>query len=303
VRVAVVDLGTNSTRLLVADVENGAVRELDRRLEITRLGAGVDEHRTLRPDAIERVTRCVAGYAGRAAELHATRAIAVATSAVRDAANGGELLAALAREHGLRTRLLTGDEEAVLTYRGATAGRGDATTTLVVDVGGGSTELVVGTGPELLFRASLDVGCVRLTERFLHADPPETGELEAATAFVRALLAERASAARGVGTVVGVAGTVTTLATLHLGLASEDDTIHGHRLPRSWIEAECERLAGLTVAELREQVGLHPGRAPVIVGGAVCVREVLRHAGADALEVSLRDILHGAALAVAEGTF
>jgi exopolyphosphatase/guanosine-5'-triphosphate,3'-diphosphate pyrophosphatase len=302
VRVAVVDLGTNSTRLLVADVDDGAIRELDRRLTITRLGAGVDEHRLLRPDAIERVTRCVAGYAERAAELHAARAIAVATSAVRDAANGGELLAALEREHGLRARLLSGDEEAALTYRGATAGRADAATTLVVDVGGGSTELVVGTGPELLFRASLDMGCVRITERFLHGDPPAAGELAAATAFVRELLAERASPARGVGTVVGVAGTVTTLATLHLGLASEDDTIHGHVLPRAWVEAECERLARLTVAELREQVGLHPGRAPVIVGGAVCVREVLRHAGADALEVSLHDILHGTALAVAEGT-
>jgi len=291
-RVGVVDLGTNSTRLLVADVEDGSVRELERRLTITRLGEGVDERRLLLPTAVARVRNTLADYRRVLETRRVERTLAVATSAVRDAENGEAFLGEVEWSYGFDTRLLSGDEEARLTFAGVAAGRALPPGALVVDVGGGSTELVLADWHE-----SLDLGCVRLTERFLRSDPPTPSELAACREHVRALLPGEP----GPTHLVGVAGTVTTLAVLSLGLDEEDPAlVHGHRLAAAWIDAEVDRLASLSVPELREIRGMHPERAPVIVAGALVVAETLRHFGLDELEVSEHDLLHGAALAAAE---
>ncbi len=295
-RVAAVDLGTNSTRLLVADVDRGQIDELARELTITRLGEGVDERRRLLPVPIARVRNCLSVYRRRIEELGATRTLAIATSAVRDAENGEAFLGEIEWSYGFVTRLLDGSEEAALMYRGVAAGGPPLDGTLIVDIGGGSTELVLGTGGAVEASTSLDVGCVRVTERFLAGDPPTRSELDEAAAYVRSLLpAYEARAA------IGVAGTVTTLATLDLGLARYDpQRTHGHRIPFTSVERELERLAAMTLAERLEVPGIEPGRAPVIVAGLVVLREILAAYGLDEIEVSERDILHGAAFAAAE---
>jgi exopolyphosphatase/guanosine-5'-triphosphate,3'-diphosphate pyrophosphatase len=300
-RVAAVDLGTNSTRLLVADVEDGRVEEVERRLTITRLGEGVDERRRLLPLPIARVRNCLTDYRRVVERLGAGRTLAIATSAVRDAENGEAFLGEVEWSYGFATRLLSGDEEALLTLRGVTTGRRLEPATLVLDVGGGSTELVVGGPGGVDFHLSLDIGCVRLTERHFRADPTEAGEIDACAKAVRALLAERIPDGVGAAAAIGVAGTVTTLAALDLGLDAYDpERIHGHRLPARGVDAELRRLAALPLAERRRVPALEPERAPVIVAGAVVVRETLAHFGLSELEASERDLLHGAALAAAE---
>jgi exopolyphosphatase/guanosine-5'-triphosphate,3'-diphosphate pyrophosphatase len=287
-RVAAIDQGTNTTRLLVADVVDGRLEEVVRRTAITRLGEGVDARRLLLPLPIARVRNVLTDYRREAERLGAERALLIATSAVRDAENGEAFLGEVEWSYGFATRLLSGDEEARMLVRGV----GDvAAGTLVLDVGGGSTELVAGDRHE-----SVDVGAVRLTERFLHADPPTEAELGACAEHVRETLPDLDPA-----DAVGVAGTVTTLAALDLGLDEYDrDRVGGHRLTRAGIDAQLARLAGVPLAVRREIPALEPERAPVIVGGAVIVHEVLKAYGLDALTVSERDILDGAALAAAE---
>jgi exopolyphosphatase / guanosine-5'-triphosphate,3'-diphosphate pyrophosphatase len=281
VRVAAVDLGTNSTRLLVADV-NGELTEVVRRLVITRLGEGVDERRKLLPLPIARVRNVLSEYRRELESLGAERTLAIATSAVRDAENGEAFLGEIEWSYGFATRLLSGDEEAELTLRGI--GSVDAGT-LVVDIGGGSTELQV-TGTEL--RTSLDIGCVRLTERF--------GEdVSAIRSHVRGLLPELEAEHA-----IGVAGTVTTIAALDLGLEAYDpERVHGHSISNESVHAQTGRLASLTLDE-RTAVGVEPGRAGVIVAGAAILTEILDRYRLDAIRASERDILHGAALAAAE---
>jgi exopolyphosphatase/guanosine-5'-triphosphate,3'-diphosphate pyrophosphatase len=203
--------------------------------------------------------------------------------------------------YGFDTRLLSGHDEALMTFRGVSAGRDMADGTLVVDVGGGSTELVLGGPDGVVWHESLDLGCVRLTERFLRSDPPLPAELDAARAQVHALLAERVPAGARPTRAVGVAGTVTTLAVLSLGLEDEDPAlVDGHELGSAWIGEQVERLAAMPVDEISRLRGMHPDRAPVILAGAVVVAETLRHFGLDVLEVSEQDLMHGAALAAAE---
>ena len=300
-RVGVVDLGTNSTRLLVADVEDGAVRELERRLTITRLGERVDARRVLLPTAVARVRNVLTDYR-RALEDHgAERALALATSAVRDAENGEAFLGEIEWSYGFTTRLLSGDEEALLTFRGVALGRDVAAGTLVIDVGGGSTELILGGAERVAFHASLDLGCVRLTERFFVHDPPAEAELDACARFVRARLGDGAAPPERPTDAIGVAGTLTQLATLDLGLEREEpELVHGHRMSSQWLAAEVERLSRMRVAEIRALRGVHPDRAPVLLAGAIVVVETLRHFGLDEVEVSERDIMHGGALAAAE---
>lgn len=295
-RVAAIDLGTNSTRLLVADVVDGRLTELVRRLAITRLGEGVDERPVLRPAAIARVTSVVAEYRHEAEALGAERVLATATSAVRDADNGEAFLAEIAAEHALTTRLLSGTEEAGLTLRGVTSDRTLAPDTLVVDIGGGSTELTLGGPSGVVSSTSLQLGCVRMTERYLAGDPPTPDELAALGDSVRAELPDL-SPARA----VGVAGTVTTLAAIDLDLETHDvERIHGHVLRRDAIERSFARLAALPLTERERVTGLEPARAPVIVAGIAVLRVILDAYGLDAIEASERDILHGAALAAAE---
>jgi exopolyphosphatase/guanosine-5'-triphosphate,3'-diphosphate pyrophosphatase len=302
-RVAAIDLGTNSTRLLVADVEDGRIGELDRQTRVTRLGEGVDERRRLLPVPIARVRNVLSDYR-RAAEAHeAERMLVIATSAVRDAENGEAFLGEIEWSYGFATRLLTGREEALLTFRGVTSDRVLEPGTVILDIGGGSTELVFGAPDGVRWHDSLDIGSVRLTERHLRSDPPTEEELADCAHAVQALLAERVpeELRRGVAALVGVAGTITSLAALDLGLHDYDrDRVHGHWLTAEALQRQLKRLATVPVAERRTIRPLDPDRAPVIVGGAVIVSEVLAYFGLDALEVSERDILDGAALAAAE---
>ncbi len=295
-RVAAVDLGTNSTRLLVADVEGDRLDEVVRRLTITGLGEGVDERRRLLPVPIARVRNCLSDYRRELEAADATRTLAIATSAVRDAENGEAFLGEIEWSYAFTTRLLSGAEEAALTYRGVTAGRETADGTLIVDIGGGSTEVVVGEDGAPPRAASIDVGCVRLTERFLRSDPPSVPELAAAGAYVRVLLPPLEPTYA-----IGVAGTVTTLATLDLGLTEHDATrTHGHVLSRSAVDRELARLGAMTLDERLRVAGLEPGRAPVIVAGIVVLREVMQAYDLETIEVSEHDILDGAALAASE---
>jgi len=269
-RVAAVDIGTNSTRLLVADVDGETVTPVVRLANITHLGEGVDAARRLLPDAIARVYTVLAEYRAELEALGAERTVAVGTSAVRDAANGAEFMRGVAASFGFETRLLSGDEEAELNRRGVGA---DDDSTLILDVGGGSTELIAGR-----FQTSLDVGSVRLAERFLRDDPPPVSQREAAATFVDSLLPDL-----GVRACIGVGGTA---AQLH-ALVGE--------LTLDAVESELERLAALPLAERRRVPRLDPDRAPVIVTGALIVRQVLRRYGLDRLAYSERDLLDGLA--------
>ena len=295
-RVAAVDLGTNSTRLRVVDVDDGRLDEIARRLTITRLGEGVDERRRLLPVPIARVRNCLSDYRQELEALGAERTLCIATSSVRDADNGEAFLGEIEWSYGFTTRLLSGEEEAAMMIRGVTSGRPPLDGVLVVDIGGGSTELVLAKDGEVAFSTSLDVGCVRITERFLASNPPSRPELAAGGAYVRSLLPElEASSA------IGVAGTVTTLATLDLGDAEYDPArTHGHRIPLASVEEQLDRLAAMTTAERLAVPGIEPGRAPVIVAGIVVLREVMAAYGLGEIEVSERDVLHGAAFAAAE---
>ena len=302
-RVAAIDQGTNTTRLLVADVEHGEVEEVAKRVEITRLGECVDSRRRLLPVAIARVRNVLSDYRRDAERLAAERTLLVATSAVRDAENGEAFLGEIEWSYGFATRLLSGDEEALLTFRGVTADRSLAAGAVILDIGGGSTELVLG-GPEgVRWHDSLDIGSVRLTERHLPSDPPTADELEDCAAAVRSLLAERVpdDVRQDVAAVVGVAGTITSIAALDLGLTEYDrERVHGHVLAAGDLRRQLERLARVPIAERRELRPLDPDRAPVIVAGAVIAHAALAFFGVDALEVSERDILDGVALAAAE---
>jgi exopolyphosphatase / guanosine-5'-triphosphate,3'-diphosphate pyrophosphatase len=300
-RVAAVDLGSNSTRLLVADVEDGQLDDVVRRLKITRLGEGVDERKRLLPAPIARVRNVLTDFRRETEALGAERTLAVATSAVRDAENGEAFLGEVEWSYGFATRLLSGDEEAELSFRGASAGRTLAADTLMIDIGGGSTELVVGGLDGLSFHDSIDMGGVRLTERFLHSDPPTSEELQTCAAAARELLAEQVPRDVRPQSAIGVAGTITSIAALDLGLSEYDpDRVEGHRLSRDGIRTQLERLASLPLQERREVPALDPDRAPVIVAGTVILGEVLDHFGLDNLEASEHDILDGAALEAAE---
>lgn len=287
-RVAAIDQGTNTTRLLVADVEGDRLRELHRETRITRLGEGVDARRRLLPAPVARVRNVLADYRRLADSLGAERTLLVATSAVRDAENGEALLGEIEWSYGFATRLLSGDEEAAMTRCGVGA---TAPGTLIVDIGGGSTEVMLDD-----FHASLDIGSVRFSERFLHSDPPRREELDACAAAVRAALPPLSPSAA-----VAVSGTTTTLAALDLGLPAYDrERVDGHRLALAGARRQLERLAALPLAERRVLPAIEPERAPVIVAGAVILVETLSAYGLAELTVSERDILDGAAFAAAE---
>ena len=301
-RVAVVDIGTNSTRMLIADVEGTRIDEVERRTTVTNLGRGVEHTGSLCTDAIDDVCTVIGDYKSRYEELGAERTLAFATSAVRDAVNGEAFIAELRERFGLDARLLTGEEEAHLTYLGATAQRGSDETTLVFDIGGGSTELVVGRGTEVAFHTSLQAGTIRHSERHLTSDPPHPHELEELADDVRGLIIEAIEASPGVGGLraIAVAGTPTSLAAIDQELEPYDpERVHGHRLGLRKIQRMLSRLAGQPLAERLRIPGLHPGRAPTIVAGAVILVQVMRSFGIEEIEVSERDILHGSAMSAA----
>ncbi len=301
-RTAVVDIGTNSTRLLIAEVADGRVAaELVRRTAVTRLGAGVDADGRLNAEAMRRVYETLEEYRALIERHHADTALAVLTSAVRDAANGAQFADQVRRRYGLAPHILTGDEEARLTFLGATSERDpdDPAPTLVVDIGGGSTEVVIGAGAKPTFHVSNQVGVVRQTERHLHHDPPVQAELDALAQDVRVVLARGVPPEhrRAVQTAIAVAGTATSLAAIAQRLEPYDPgKVHGYVL----CEPECERLlaelASLPLRQRREVPGLHPDRAPTIVAGAIILLETMRLFDLEQVEVSEHDILRGAAL-------
>ena len=301
-RVAAVDIGTNSTRLLVADIDgrgrDAKLVTVERRTRITRLGQGVDRDRALHPDAIARTLGVLREYGAVISDLGVERVRATATSASRDASNRDELFDPAEQVLGTRPELLAGEAEARLEFLGATASLTEPEPYLVVDVGGGSTELIVGSDePEDL--CSIDIGCVRLTEQFLHSDPPTAEELSQAVSVVRDQLADvgrRVPAAGRASTLVGTAGTVWTLAAIELGVdAARSDLIDHFRLTRAAAEEVFRTLATEPAGQRRHNPGLEEGRVDVIVGGAIVVVSVLRHWGFDSLLVSEADILDGLA--------
>jgi exopolyphosphatase / guanosine-5'-triphosphate,3'-diphosphate pyrophosphatase len=298
-RVAVVDIGTNSTRLLVAEPEGDGLRELARESIVTRLGEGVDATGRLGDEPQARVFRVLDGFRETMDAHDADVRTAVMTSAVRDAANGAQFADAVRERYGLTGRTLSGDEEARLSFLGATSTRAGGGALLVIDIGGGSTEMVEGERGEVEFHVSTQVGVVRHTERFLHSDPPAPGELEALAAAARETIEAAVPAAvrERVQAAVAVAGTATQLAAIDLALEPYDrGRIEGHRLPRERLEALRDRLAAVPLAERRQITGLDPARAPTIVAGVAILLEVVSAFGLDGVEVSERDILWGVAL-------
>jgi exopolyphosphatase/guanosine-5'-triphosphate,3'-diphosphate pyrophosphatase len=279
--VAAIDQGTNTTRLVVGEVEDGHFEELHRESRITRLGEGVDARHKLLPVPIARVRNVLSDYRRTAEALGAERTLLVATSAVRDAENGEAFLGEIEWSYGFVTRLLSGDEEAELTRRGV----GElGAATLLIDIGGGSTELVLGD-----FHVSLPMGSVRFTER--HGDDT-AASIDAARGLLPDLEPREA---------LGVASTITTLAALDLSLAEYDrERVHGHVLTREGAYAQLERLAALPLEERRRVPALEPERASVIVAGAAILVAILDGYRLEAVRVSERDILDGAALAAAE---
>jgi len=300
-RVAVIDVGTNSTRLLVADVAGGKVSPLERRSTVTRLGRGVDLSGHLAGEAIEDVCGAIEGYIGILQELGAETVDTIATSAVRDADNGSAFIAELRERFALSARVLDGEEEARLTYLGATSEAPPSEPTLVVDIGGGSTELIVGTGNEISFHDSLQAGVVRHSERCIANDPPTAEELEALATDVRGLIEGSVGAGVQASAGIAVAGTPTSLAAVEIGLEPYDPArVHGHVLALPSIQRMLSRLASLPLAERVEVTGLHPDRAPTIVAGVVILVEAMRAFGLEEVTVSEHDILYGTALAAAQ---
>jgi len=303
VRIGVVDIGSNSTRLLVADVsEGGRVTELERRSTVTRLGQGVDASGALADEAMARVFATLDAYGELLDALGASARTAVLTSAVRDAVNGSAFTQRVADTYGLEARTLAGDEEAQLSFLGATSERDharDGAPLVVIDIGGGSTEFVVGRAGAVSFHVSTQAGVVRQSERHLTVDPPDGEELQRLVADARAVYeaALPSEVRTGVQAAVAVAGTATSCAAIAQGLEPYDPArVHGYVLEVAELEALGARLGAVPEAQRREVPGLHPDRAPTIVAGITLLIEALGVLGLPRCEVSEHDILRGVAL-------
>jgi exopolyphosphatase/guanosine-5'-triphosphate,3'-diphosphate pyrophosphatase len=303
-RVAVVDIGTNSTRLLIADVScTGAVSELLRRSTVTRLGDGVDASGSLSPEAVDRTCAALAEYRRLIDSHDCTANLAVLTSAVRDASNGPDFTARVRQDFSLDARTLSGDEEAQLTFLGAMHDRdGTSEPTVVIDIGGGSTEFIVGHDSTAGFHVSLHAGVVRMSERHIPSDPPAPAELQSLAHDVRTVFLDglppeqRAPVTRG----IAVAGTATSAASIDQELDPYDSSrVQGYPLLLATVELLLARLADMDEAQRRSVVGLHPDRAPTIVAGMILLSEALRAFELDCVEVSEHDILFGGALRLA----
>jgi exopolyphosphatase/guanosine-5'-triphosphate,3'-diphosphate pyrophosphatase len=304
VRVAVVDIGTNSTRLLVADVApDGALAQLHRESIVTRLGDRVDATGRLADDAIERVFDTLGHFRDLIDEHNAAATTAVLTSAVRDATNGAQFTSAVRERYGLDARTIGGDEEAALTFAGATSERPhDGRELVVVDIGGGSTEFVIGCDGAVGFHVSTQAGVVRQTERHIRDDPPRREDVAELRTEVAGIIEQHVprDLRDRITQAIAVAGTATSCAAIELELDPYDPKrVHGHTLTRATCARILEDLARLTNAERRTVTGLHPDRAPTIVAGVAMLIEVFDAFGLDELEVSEHDILRGAALRLA----
>ena len=309
-RVAVVDIGSNSTRLLIADVDplSAAVNVLERSSTVTRLGQGVDSNGSLAGDAVQRVFDTLAHYRVAIDQHKASANLAVLTSAVRDASNGADFAQRVRNDFQLNAKVLSGEQEAQLTFLGAMSGRPisqgptDRQPIVVIDIGGGSTEFVVGIAHTARFHASLHAGVVRMSERHIHTDPPQPHELQALAADVRATLLqglperERQSVKSG----IAVAGTATSAAAIDQELDPYDPArVHGYQLQLGTVELLLARLADMTEQQRRQVVGLHPDRAPTIVAGMILLEQAMHAFQLEQVEVSEHDILYGGALQLA----
>ena len=300
--VAAVDCGTNSLRLLIADRgPDGSFVERERRTEIVRLGQGVDATGEFHPDALDRTFAVVEAYADRirAAEVPVDRIHFVATSAARDARNRDAFFTGVLDRLAVMPDVISGDREARLSFTGALSGvRVTDEPVLVMDIGGGSTELIVGSAVGTMTSAvSLDIGSVRMTERFLKAGPPEPEAVAAATAYIDDLLDRSGVDFAAIRTWIGVAGTATTLAGVHLGLPQYDRArVHGLLLTSDDVAGWARRLQSMTVEEIRALPSMHPGRADVVTGGALIASRIGARTSAPGMVVSETDILDGIAL-------
>jgi len=306
VRVASVDIGSNSTRLLVADVDRvgaSVERELSRRSRVTRLGAGVDASGRLSEEAQGRVFETLSGYREEIDRYGCEANLAVLTSAVRDAANGREFADRVRDDFGLDARVLEGEQEAQLTFMGAMSGRERSRRpTVVIDVGGGSTEFVVGEDHTVGFHTSLNAGVVRMSERHIHSDPPDAEDLRELAEDVREVFSSGlpADVRRSVSAGIAVAGTATSAASIDQRLDPYDpERVDGYPLPLETVDQLLVRLSAMDEAQRREVVGLHPDRAPTIVAGMIILGEAIGMFGLDQVQVSEHDILYGAALVAA----
>ncbi|GAA0504256.1 hydrolase [Paractinoplanes deccanensis] len=296
-RVAAIDCGTNSIRLLVADVEGGRLTDVARRMEIVRLGEGVDRTGRLSEAALARTKKALEVYAAEIESSGASRVRMCATSASRDADNAQEFRDMVRGVLGVDPEVITGDEEARLSFAGAVAGLAAEQPYLIVDIGGGSTEFVTG-GADVSGAISMDIGCVRMTERHLHGDPPAPSEIVAAERDIRAAVdvALAAVPAQDARTLVGLAGTVTTVVALAQGLPAYDPArIHHARVTYDQVAAVTESLLAMPVAERLALPVMHPGRADVIGGGALILRIIMERAGQSSVIASEHDILDGIA--------
>lgn len=306
-RYAAIDIGTVTCRMLVVDADESGLHELAREYAITNLGEGVDATGELKPEAMERVARAIDGFLAVRDSLATpdhpvVRTVAVATSAARDARNAAEFAARL-RERGIELSVIPGSREAALSFSGASIDF-SGERLMVVDVGGGSTEVVMGTGgAEPVCAHSFNVGCRRVTEKFLASDPPAPEELAQARAWIREQMAswfaDQAKEATSLERVVAVAGTATTVVSIRERMETYDSSrVHKARVSRQELLEVYERLAALPLSARKNVVGLDPKRAPVMVAGLLILLEVLDFAGIDAFTVSETDILHGITLAV-----
>lgn len=312
-RVAGIDCGTNSIRLLIADAvpgPDGGVRLADvvRHMEVVRLGEGVDRTGMLSPAALERTRLALVDYGDRIRAADAQRVRMVATSATRDAGNRDAFVSMVRDAIGVDPQVISGAEEAALSYAGAVGGLpsllGEQAPILLADIGGGSTEVVRGAAGQVQAAHSMDVGCVRLTERRLHGDPPAGDEVDAAVADIEAALDAAAADVplTGASAFVGVAGTVTTLAAIVLGLPAYDPlAIHGATMSAAQVEDVTTMLLGMTRAQRAALPVMHPGRVDVIAGGALVLRTLVRRTESTAVIASEHDILDGIAASIAGG--
>ncbi len=307
-RVAAIDCGTNSIRLLVADVdpERGTLTDVDRRMEIVRLGQGVDTSGRLAPEALDRTMHALSDYAAVITRLSASDVRMVATSATRDAANAGEFVRRVTVVLGAAPEVLSGDEEARLSFTGATAELGGVPSAeppyLVVDIGGGSTEFVLGAAGTVSAAASVDIGCVRMTERHLRSDPPSPEQIAVATADIDAAVERAAAMVDGdqARTLVGLAGSVTTVAGITMDLPGYDSArLHHARVAAAAVHAVATRLLSLTRAERARIAVMHPGRVDVIGAGALILDRIMSLLGLAEVLVSEHDILDGIAWSLA----
>lgn len=303
-RIGAIDIGSNSTRLLVADVDGGEISEISRQSIVTRLGDGVDKSGALNDRAIERVMDALEEYAGEIVLAGCDRIGGVATSAVREASNGEDFAEQVGSRHGIPIEVIGGDEEAQLTFLGASTGdalNGSARS-MVVDIGGGSTEFIVGTEDDLLFHVSTKLGAVRHSERWLKSDPPSQEEIQSLLDEAGAIILDAVPSEfrKDIANGIGVAGTPTVLAAVDQELVPFDPwKVHGYPITIDAAERLLQMLAGMPLEDRRNVPGLHPDRAPTIVAGAAILLSALKAFNLDEVVVSEHDILYGVALQLA----